>query len=132
MLWVAINRLPTKCVGICITLMTTSEVSGAELLPNPDYGIEYLLRKFDQISARGFVLTRRFGHNGAGYKPEALPGLVENHGPMKLQRAGGANTLLLLDEADAIGYWRYAVLTHRLSEKHSQVVFAGRGRARSP
>jgi hypothetical protein len=58
----------------------------------------------------------------------------ENSGGLKLQRDDRAESLLLLDDADAIGYWPYAVLEKRLTEKHEQAVFVGavaRGRGAS-
>jgi hypothetical protein len=201
---IAIDTSLTGCFGICIALLIPSGVSGDELPRNPDSAIEDFLRKFDQISARRFVPTRRSGHTGVGHTLETLLGLVENNDPgadfrgievkawrttphrssrrrpmnlflkeprwldngtaadrirsfgyrnhdgrpawyqsitcrensggLRLQRDDGAAALLLLDEADAIGYWPYAVLAHRLTEKHDQAVFVGadaRGRSES-
>jgi len=49
----------------------------------------------------------------------------ENSEGLCLQRDDSRNLLLLLDEADAIGCWPYAVLAKRLAEKHRQAVFVG-------
>ena len=49
----------------------------------------------------------------------------ENSQGLRLQRDHSRQALLLLSNADAIGYWTYATLQRRLLEKHSETVFVG-------
>ncbi len=161
------------------------------------------LRRFDRISAAGYVPTGRPGDTGVGYTLETLLGVPENNDPggdflgievkawrmtdgrndrqrpmnlflrepvwidgltaaervrrrgyideqgraawyqtvscrenthgLRLSCDDRAGCLLLLDDADAVGFWTYDVLARRLAEKHRCAVFVGarsRGRGR--